>query len=57
VRQLRDAGRSARQVVGWLASSLGLCEVGAERSPDELRAGFALARLSRAATRVNPATL
>jgi glutamyl-tRNA synthetase len=47
LRELRERGVPARRVVGWLASSAGLAEVGEEAEPAELVARFDLARIPR----------
>ncbi|HEU0167268.1 MAG TPA: tRNA glutamyl-Q(34) synthetase GluQRS [Chloroflexota bacterium] len=45
VRDFRDAGTSARKLVGALAASLGLCQDGEEVSPTELLPAFIWQRL------------
>jgi len=47
ISSLRDAGRSAEQVIGQLASSLGLTETSAPISAEELISGFSLDKISR----------
>jgi glutamyl-tRNA synthetase len=56
VRALRERGLSAARVVGLLASTLGLCPPG-EASAQQLIDGFALDRITRTATRLDPAAL
>jgi glutamyl-tRNA synthetase len=57
IRALRERGLSARRVVGLLAATLGLVPAGTECLPRELVDGFDLARITRAATTLDPATL
>ena len=57
VRALGDRGRSAADVVGLLASTLGLCPAGASLSARELVADFALPRITRAPTTLDPEKL
>lgn len=49
---LRAAGVPPAEVVGWLAATCGLAAYGEARTPAELLAGFRLADLPRADTRV-----
>ena len=57
VRALRERGRSAADVVGLLASTLGLCPAGTSLSARELVADFTLSRITRAPTTLDPETL
>ena len=57
VRALRERGRSAAEVVGLLASTLGLCAAGAALTPRDLVDGFRLDRLPRAPATLDPAAL
>jgi glutamyl-tRNA synthetase len=47
---LRASGTTARQIIGQLAASLGLCAKGVALAPGELVAGFSLDRLPRSPT-------
>jgi glutamyl-tRNA synthetase len=47
ISSIRDAGRSAEQVIGQLACSLGLTETPSPISAEELISGFALDKISR----------
>jgi glutamyl-tRNA synthetase len=55
VRALRDEGRSPAEVIALLASTLNLCRAEARPSARELVAGFALDRLPRTPTTLDPA--
>jgi glutamyl-tRNA synthetase len=57
VGELRERGADPRAVVGLLAASAGLAPPGARASPDELVAGFSLARLPRAPAVLRPDAL
>jgi len=57
VRALRERGRSAAEVVGLLASTLGLAPAGAVCAPRELVAGFTLDRITHAPTTLDPDAL
>ena len=57
VRALRERGRSAAEVVGLLASTLGLVPAGTLCTPRDLVAGFSLARITRAPTTLDPSRL
>jgi len=57
IRALRDRGRSPAAVAGLLAATLGLVPDGTECTPRELVADFALARITRAATTLDPSAL
>ena len=48
VRALRADGKSAEEVIGALAATLGLCPAGAEVSAESLTATFSLQRLHKA---------
>ncbi|HLY65338.1 MAG TPA: tRNA glutamyl-Q(34) synthetase GluQRS [Chloroflexota bacterium] len=47
IRAMRESGLTPGRVVGQLASSLGLCDKGAELMPDELRGAFPFERITR----------
>ena len=57
VRALRDRGRSAAQVVGLLAATLGLVPAGTTCLPRDLVSTFDLSRITRAPTTLDPNTL
>jgi glutamyl-tRNA synthetase len=57
VRALRERGVAAARVVGILAATLGLCAAGAAVPAEELVAGFAVERVRREPTVVEPADL
>jgi glutamyl-tRNA synthetase len=57
VRDLRARGATAADVVGRLAATLGLCAAGARVMPAELVGGFALARVAKEATVLDPNAL
>jgi len=46
ISELRDSGKSARDVIGLLAHSLGLIDENTPMGPDELVSGFSLERIS-----------
>jgi glutamyl-tRNA synthetase len=57
IRALRERGRSPEEVVGLLAATLGLVPAGTPTTPQALVADFALARITRAPTTLDPAAL
>ncbi len=57
IRALRDRGRTPRDVVGMLASTLGLCPPNTPITPRDLIADFSLARITRAPTTLDPEAL
>jgi len=57
IRALAERGRSSAEVVGLLASTLGLVPDGTACTPRDLVAGFSLARITRAPTTLDPAAL
>lgn len=52
--ELRESGRDARELVGWLAWSCGLLPEPAPRHPSDLVGGFSLDRLHRRPTLLEP---
>jgi glutamyl-tRNA synthetase len=54
VRALREGGRDAREVVGFLAATLGLCAAGTRARPAELVRHFDVARLRTEVARIDP---
>jgi glutamyl-tRNA synthetase len=57
VRALAERGVTAERVVGLLAATLGLCNAGTTTTAAQLVSGFALARLPRQATTLDPQAL
>jgi glutamyl-tRNA synthetase len=57
IRALRERGRSPEEVVGLLAATLGLVPDGTRCTPRDLVADFALARVTRTPTTLDPAAL
>ena len=57
IRALRDRGRSREAVVGLLASTLGLVPAGTECAPRDLVSAFALDRIVRSPTTLDPNAL
>ena len=57
IRALAERGRSPAEVVGLLASTLGLVPDGTACAPRDLVADFSLARITRAPTTLDPAAL
>lgn len=57
VGSLQQAGRSAAEIIGYLAHSAGLIERPEPATPAELLPGFSLERLKAADTRVDPLSL
>ncbi|MDB4966965.1 MAG: Glutamate--tRNA ligase, partial [Myxococcales bacterium] len=57
VRALRDRGWPAERVIGLLGSTLGLCAPGTSLTPRDLVADFALDKITRAPTTLDPAAL